>query len=228
MGTISSPVTEQLRNGLYEAFLFEHLHSRQIDLQGKIVWDIGAHVGYHSLMFATLVGSGGCVFAFEPNPQNVARIKEHLNCNSLFLDRVVVHHVAVSNENGEQTFRYSQLESESDLGFLQVSGIPSERFSKKTYESFSVATVPVRTLDRLVLELNAFPNVIKIDVEGAEVLVLQGAQNLLKQHKPMLLIEVHNIRAMQMIMKLLHECQYLIELIDDPYASSSKAFIVAQ
>jgi hypothetical protein len=72
------------------------------------------------------------------------------------------------------------------------------------------------------------PSVIKIDVEGAEKLVLEGSLNLLLEYKPILLIEVHNITMMFYVQKILCELGYNSEILDSDNSSLSRCFIIAK
>jgi hypothetical protein len=77
-------------------------------------------------------------------------------------------------------------------------------------------------------KLVPMPSLIKIDVEGAELLVLEGAMELLTTHKPFLLIEVHNIIMMFKVQKLLSRLEYDLEILDEENSSVSRCFIRAR
>src|SRR5258708_35640086 len=68
----------QMATGHYDKLLFEKLNNAKIDWSGLAVWDVGAHIGYHTLYFASLVGPLGRVTTFEPNPHNVKRMQQNL------------------------------------------------------------------------------------------------------------------------------------------------------
>jgi hypothetical protein len=70
--------------------------------EGSIVFDIGAHVGFYTLLASALVGPTGKVFAFEPVPQNVSYLKEHLRINQVM--NVVIHEAAVFDRTGPAPF----------------------------------------------------------------------------------------------------------------------------
>ena len=71
------------------------------------------------------------------------------------------------------------------------------------------------------------PSIIKIDVEGAESLVLEGAVELLSKYKPLLLIEVNNITQMFYVQKRLLKIGYNLEILDKEHTSLSRCFIIA-
>lgn len=91
----TGPWQKTILNNTHETFLFERL--RVETLQGKVIFDIGAHVGFHSLYFARLVGPKGKVYAFEPNPKNVERFKLIRDKNDDIRNTISIFDIAVSN-----------------------------------------------------------------------------------------------------------------------------------
>lgn len=139
---------------------------------GDVCFDIGAQAGYHTLYASTVVGPSGRVFAFEPAPRNAANIKKHLAMNHL--ENVTVVEAAVSDFDGISQF---------DCASSAVSG----RLSP-------IGTLAVRTisLDHEVEHGGLLePDYIKIDAEGAELRILEGARRLLTRQRPTLSIETH-------------------------------------
>ena len=103
--------------------------------------------------------------------------------------------------------------------------------SQAEYEqaSFKDTMVPTVRIDTLVETRGERPpNIIKIDVEGAEELVLRGGTNLLTKQSPVLLIEVHHICLMFSIQKLLLDWGYQTRILDQEHASPSRCFIMAE
>lgn len=149
--------------GSYEyeqRLLFERLV-----MEGSVVFDVGAHVGFYTLLAATLVGTRGRVYAFEPMPANIQYLKEHLRLNRV--TNVTVIEKAVSESAGTAAFA---IEPSSSMAHFAEQG---------------EITVPTVSLDDLFSqgEIPA-PDYIKIDVESAEWLVLMGAENLLRRARP--------------------------------------------
>lgn len=136
---------------------------------GMTFWDVGAHIGWISLLAARLVGEGGRVHAFEPLAENRARLAEAIELNSA--GNVAVHAVAVAGESGEGLLRAHASTSMWSLG-SGGEGVPT----------------PCRTLDELAAELGP-PDVLKLDVEGVEVEALRGGRELLAGRHPVLLVE---------------------------------------
>jgi len=139
---------------------------------GSVCFDIGAQAGYHTLYAATMVGPSGRVFAFEPAPKNIANIKKHVAMNHL--TNVSVVEAAVSNVDGVSHF---------DFGISAVAG------HLATNGGIVVRTI---TLDHEI-DCGALPepDYIKIDAEGAELSILEGARNMLARRHPTLSVETH-------------------------------------
>lgn len=138
---------------------------------GSVVADVGANVGYYTLIASRLVGPTGKVVAFEPLPRNLLYLRSHISVNGL--NNVHVVEGAVSDQSGELSFN---ARTNPAMGFLSETG------------NFRVATM---ALDAVWRQLALPPpNLIKIDVEGGEAAVLRGAQSLLATH-PALLLSTH-------------------------------------
>jgi FkbM family methyltransferase len=141
--------------------------------------DVGAHIGSWSLYFAL---RGHHVHAFEAHPELAGFVQRGAELNHVG-DQVTVEACAISDYNGSAIWR-NPVNSESGGGGSIVCD-----YRGSTLEHL---TVPVRTLDSFGFERFGDRRVglLKIDVEGAESLVLAGAQGLLRQHQPILLFEV--------------------------------------
>jgi FkbM family methyltransferase len=145
------------------------------------VYDIGANVGFLTVIAARLVGETGRVYAFEPVSSLANRAEYNANLNQF--QQVIVQRKALGNRDGEATF---QLAPDVMTGAL---------LSRPTVESYSetMLTVEIRKLDTLVeIDKLTPPDLIKIDVEGAEADVLDGGTHVLRKTRPLLIIEVHS------------------------------------
>ena len=140
---------------------------------GDTVFDVGAHAGYYTLLASRLVGPEGHVFAFEPNPRNLACLRRHVRLNRC--DNVTVVEAAVARHTGAMRFDTSR---GSGRGRLCADG------------AAEVATV---SLDQFAEERGIVPSLIKIDVEGSEVEVLEGARRLLAGCPPLVLSVHHGL-----------------------------------
>lgn len=225
---ISDGASREMLNGTYDLVLLQKMHDAGVLKRGKIIWDIGAHIGYDALMFSSFVGSTGQIIAFEPNPHNVKSLKQHFEKNPDLSKNIELKCCAVGDTNGMQTFHFSSVESMSTLGHLEVSGTPSDRISRSIYKGMESTDVETVAIDTLIQNGAAVPDCMKIDVEGAEALVLRGASNLLVTHHPAIMMEVHNIRLMFEVQEILLKSGYELEFFDDPLSpSSSRGFLFA-
>ncbi len=206
--------------GTYDAFIYEALGKR--NLRDAICWDIGAHIGYHSLTFASL---GANVLAFEPNPHNVERLRAHLERNPTLARNIRPMVMAVSDRDGEVAFVQSgDMMGESSGSHMAAALAP---LAPANYANCERTVVSAVRMDSLIALGERAPEVIKIDIEGAEFLALQGASRLLAEKKPLLLIEVHHILLMFQLQQLLSQCGYSVHLLDEQNASPSRCFIMA-
>lgn len=142
---------------------------------GDVILDIGANIGYYTLMFARLVGKNGQVYAFEPEQYNFNLLKENITLNNY--NNVQIEQVAVSNFNGKATLHISK----------NKTGM--HRLHQSVYCENSTE-VDVLKIDDYLMKKNIKKiDFIKIDVEGAELDVLQGMINTIIQNKVKLLLE---------------------------------------
>ena len=147
---------------------------------GMVVYDIGANVGFTAVLAAKQVGPSGQVICFEPLQNNAEQIRRNAALNDF--RTIAVHQFAVGERDGDAEFQRSQSPTWGRL--VQAGAAPSASGFLK---------VPMRSLDSLVGNDGLPPpDFIKMDVEGAEVDVLRGAQMLLRQARPVLVIEVHH------------------------------------
>jgi FkbM family methyltransferase len=164
--------------GTYEPDVIETL--KKYAGPGDLCLDVGAHLGYETIVMSKLVGPEGRVISFEPMPETYHLLRENVLLNGL--TNVDVQPSAVADLCGSIELRAP---ADQDLSW---------RPSITGYSvgcNFRSLTVPVVTLDRFLECLGRTPSVIKIDVEGGELAVLAGACRTLAVVRPVLLIEVH-------------------------------------
>jgi len=150
--------------------------------KGDCFIDVGAHYGYFSLLAATLVGTNGQVHAFEASQntftilQQNAKNKTNLSC----------FNQAISNEIGMTTFyEFPNLYSEYNSTNIQ-------QFENTTwFKQLAPKKVEIETIDlnTFLEDMSLHPTLIKIDVEGAEFKVIQGAKAYLQQYQPLIAME---------------------------------------
>lgn len=183
--------------GTYEMELQQAMHDWA--KLGMTVYDLGANIGYVSLLLAKVVGPSGKVFAFEPLPANQERLRKNLALNPA--SNVELVPKAVAETSGNRKF------------FVHKSGgmgkIEGAIGRKVEYQSSIDAECIA--LDDFVFNLgNPFPNLIKIDIEGGEGLALQGMDRTIREAKPVLIIELHGKEAAETCWKILINAGYII------------------
>jgi FkbM family methyltransferase len=173
--------------GFYEKNVRNILKS----IHGDCFYDVGANVGFYSLL---LRGNFRQVYAVEPVPANIRRLKRSLSIR--FVRNVRVIPVALSDRNGKATF-YVNSDSRTMINNLSASSL-LEKFEfrscdhapDRTYAG-SPITVETITFDNLLSEPTA--DLVKIDVEGAEFLVLEGMrESLASRRVNNILVELHD------------------------------------
>lgn len=216
-----------MARGFHEPFIFESLGDGGV-YESKIVWDIGAFMGYHALAFAALVGEAGRVLTFEPNPFNVERIEMNLGRNPDLASRVLVVPQALSDRDGEETFIFSRsIETGESSGSHMSSALAPEQAS--VYAAFEQATVKTARADTLLRDGRLPPpDLIKLDVEGAEFMVLKGAIEMLTSVRPTILVEVHHILTMFHIQQLLTSLGYELSVVKPDDGMSSRCHVLAK
>ena len=173
---------------------------------GMVAYDIGANVGVFSLLFHAIVRAGnGMVYAFEPEPNNIACLERTLalnDCPGLILCRQ-----AVSNTAGSAPFD-------------RRGGAFSGRLVGQTQNytpTRNLALVETTSVDACVFELGFRPpDIVKIDVEGNEGLVLEGMTGVMEKFHPILICEVHTHLGdhAQGIPELLSRHDYAVSALD--------------
>ena len=132
--------------------------------------------------------------------------------------------VAVSDQDGEMTFVESGDLTGSSSGSHLASATPP--LEGRHYQAFEHRSVPTTRIDSLIAKGEKPPDVIKIDIEGAEYLALKGGRKLLSEKKPLLLLEVHHICLMFHIQRYLLEQGYTTTLLDEANAVASRCFMM--
>jgi len=184
------------------SFKFFRRHCRS----GDTVLDIGAHMGLFSVLAARCVGRNGRVFAFEPTPSTRRVLQKVVALNGCS-HIVQVRGEAISGSSGEAIF-HDTGDAVSNANSL----IPSQR----SHAGIRVATL---TIDDLVRQRALTPQVLKIDVEGAEAAVLRGATQTFATLRPMVLLGLHPAllpggETLREIWQLLQEYQMDVSLLN--------------
>ena len=206
--------------GNYEPYIINSMLEKTA-LDSKVIWDVGAHIGYHTLVFSKYSGIDGKILAFEPNPKNRELLNENLKLNPELGRRVKIEGIALSDKIGKTTMRVerNELKTSSSGGYIKDITPPLQ---ENAYENFEEIEVNTSTIDDAVFNQRApAPNIMKIDVEGAELNVLEGGKNVLEKYKPLLVIEIHSERLMLDVGGFLEKLGYKIEIIDKSAITSN-------
>lgn len=174
---------------------------------GNIVLDIGANIGDDTLLLAKIVGPKGKIYAFEPDPDNFKLLKKNVRVNNY--RNVVLVDKAVSNKNGKIKLYLS----DNNKADHRIYGSESER------KSVDVSMV---SLDNYFRNFKKKINVVKIDIQGAEMMAFEGMQKILKLNKyPKILSEFWPIGLKRCgsnakdYLKFLRSNRYEISYIDE-------------
>ena len=146
--------------------------------EGDVFYDIGANVGFFSVLAGRLVGQAGAVFAFEPVPANASTVERNARLNRL--GNIEVLRVAVSHHTGKSELFLAHY---AGGAALKSAGVPPDLAGSIVVDTSSI--------DDLVEHRRIRPpDVVKIDVEGAEKDVLQGMLIALREWRPKVILEV--------------------------------------
>jgi FkbM family methyltransferase len=164
---------------------------------GKTIFDVGGFIGLSSLSFAKLVGNTGRVVSFEPNPWNLNRLRLNLSHNPTLAERISLYPLGLGVQSGISAMIMSDnLEGgHSSTSQLRAGGHTAIPHQELYEMGFRDVTAAMDTLDEFVERTGIIPDVIKVDIEGAEVDFLRGGLRTLQKHKPSLFIETHNPMA---------------------------------
>lgn len=163
-----------------------------------VVCDVGANVGFFTLWFARQVSDQGTVYAFEPAPVALARLREHLVLNRI--PNVEVLPYACSDREGTIDFY---------VGFHHHSSSLDAQWANGSQSGAEKISVPTTTLDRFFVEEGRpLPHLIKMDIEGGGTLALKGCRRLAAERRPLLLIESHTPAEDRAISDLILEQGY--------------------
>lgn len=167
--------------------------------KGDVVIDVGAHVGKYALTAANLVRDEGIVIAIEAHPENFDALLKNISLNGF--KNVIPLNVAAFNKDDEQ---------------LRLFGSRDNGYSLKAFPNTGGVNVRAKRIDSIVENLNIKKvDWVKIDVEGAEVEVLEGMEKIVTRFSPKILIEVH-LENMRKIDDLLKNFRKKILGGDDP------------
>jgi len=171
----------------------------------QTIIDVGSEYGYYAIRAGSLVGSNGKVLAIEPHPETFILLKMNIKLHKVS-ENVIPIRIAISKESGIVELHETFSPGSTSIINLNVRALNKSRFTMwlefvKNGVIFEVIRkklfpvkyiVQIETLDKIAAEYGLGKiDLIKIDVEGAELDVLKGSIAILEKHKPILLVEVH-------------------------------------
>jgi FkbM family methyltransferase len=188
----------------------------RLSLQSGIVLDVGGSYGYYALLLSRLVGEKGRIYSFEPDWHSFERLTHNLCLNNI--KNVIAVPVCASSVA---------------VGLVPWASFEDEPWNSRLTDDLiegdyhRLTAVPVTTLDDFADVLHILDKIrlVKIDVEGAELKVLQGAIRLLGQSKPLVLCELHGTEIAEQVFAFLSERGYQREMIE--YMSEKRQHILA-
>ena len=165
--------------------------------KGDIVIDIGANIGYYTLMFAKLVGDTGKIYSFEPDPRNFLILEKNIQINGY--NNIILEKKAVSNKLGKATLYVNENSAGSSM--------------HKPNNVVDQIYVDLITLDNY-FEVNAItPDFIKIDIEGYELNALKGMESILQSSdKTKIMIEYNPLTKKELNSDPMNSLAFLSEL----------------
>jgi FkbM family methyltransferase len=178
--------------GRYESHVVAQFD--RITPSGSVVYDVGAAVGLYTILASRRIGPNGEVLAFEPSPRNLSYLHRHVRLNAL--KNVTIIEAAVADADGEGAFlRHSR----PFQGRMDAAGD---------------LRVRVVSLDGVVRQdQRRAPDILKIDVEGAELRVLHGATEILAKHQPIIFLATHGAHLYAECCSILEENCYTWEVL---------------
>ena len=188
-----------------QAAFEKHLH------RGDVLYDVGANVGFFTVIGARLVGGVGSVVAFEPIAANAALVRRNADLNGF--GTIDVIEKAVSDRSGT-----------GELVIAAYSGGSALSTTTPPPDATSVVAVELITLDEFVDAGHPAPTLVKIDVEGTEIEVLRGMVNVLRRDRPVVIVEIDDSSQQGYDSKLVPSMEFIrsfgydIEVLADSYA----------
>jgi len=192
--------------GTYEPYLQAAV--REYVEPGMVAYDVGANIGFISMLLARVVGPGGRVFAFEALPINLERMNHNIMLNHL-AERISVVPSAVTDNSDPVHF---MVHLSSSMGkTVDSTGRDDQVYPQQI-------TVSGVSLDEFVFERDhPAPDVIKMDIEGGEVRAFAGMKRILSEIHPILFVELHGSEAARIVAENMLSSGYQVRLMEPGY-----------
>lgn len=200
-----------IHSGKYE----EDLSSKIKDLidPSKDAIDIGANIGFFTVLIANIIHEKSKVLSIEASKNMFSALKENVSINNLN-DKVILHYGAASFEEGE--IKINVIEGKEEYSSIKDINHPNV-----SEEKFTSELVECTTVDFLVEKFDLNPSILKIDVEGAEDMVISGASKTFSLYRPHAILELndHNgnkdkIKSLVIIKEFFDDLNYKVLDLD--------------
>jgi FkbM family methyltransferase len=213
---LPAPLTEYQMTGpgVFGTYIDEPYEPLVVQVLTRLIqpgWtalDVGAHLGYFTLLLAHLVGEAGTVFAFEAHPENTQWLRENVALNELGR-QVIVENLVISDG------RQAVVRLNAPRHYTNMWSVIRDSPVGRSLE------VQAMALDQYFAQ-GPHVDIIKVDIEGAEHMALQGMCQLLRRDRPICLVELHGAEG-QMAARFLNERGYTLTDLDG-YPISSPVF----
>jgi FkbM family methyltransferase len=189
-----------------------------------VVWDVGGNIGLYALWLAKCLDARH-VYTFEPMSENLEELNYNIRTSGV-ADRVTIVPWALSDVNDDVEFQIDDMQSASGT-ISSVTGGAASAGRLALALPPKTESVRSRTIDSIVAsgELPP-PDVLKIDVEGAEHMVLEGGRNFLTSAKPRLVLETHGTVVARQCIQLLLDLGYTTAACVPPEVDRDRHMIV--
>lgn len=158
--------------------------------KNMVCLDIGANIGYYSTLYSKIIGKGGLVLAIEPSPLNFRYLKKNLEFQKFSNSKL--YNCACGDKNGTVNFQVDTRTNKCKVVSKNI----------KPDSNTEIIAVPLRTINDIVEEIKVNRiDFLKIDVEGYEMKVLEGAWQSIRKFKPTIQIELHINRLGESVTK---------------------------
>ena len=166
---------------------------------GWVIYDVGAHVGFYSLLAAELAGDGGKVYAFEPASRNLRYLRKHVEMNRA--STIDVRPFGVAATTGTASMASGPPGMVGTMGHIADEGD---------------VTIQTVSLDGFLDDGALPPDLIKMDIEGGEARALRGASRILREHRPVIFLATHGDDVHAECLEILGSHGYRLRTLSTP------------
>ncbi|MDP1563167.1 MAG: FkbM family methyltransferase [Pirellulaceae bacterium] len=197
-------------------------HFRNLIQPGDCVWEIGAHIGFVTQFYSQLVGESGRVVAFEPGPENLKYLRANIATNP----NIELQPVAVCEFTGVVTLNVENLSGQNNSLVSNLPVLAANIQNAGIQPQLTQIEVPTVSLDAFRDTETRKPDFIKIDVEGVEARVLKGAQQILLEDRPVLMVELmcDRPKSLELLAAANYRCYYVDGSTVDPHNLPDEPF----